>query len=609
MRRILPLISLLLFFSSTLVLAQGTYTAASNAESDVAAVINGPTHVAVNGDIIQIPCSGAQSVTWSSQLIVTASITLSGLGATPNTGASTVGAGTNCLTIIDGATANGGLFYFKPTYSATNNVTTIQNLNIDPKPGTSLYSPIFIIGTATSSGFPEGRVDNVTFGYSTQWTGNGNAGWMIVQDDVNGVADHNTIPGDSSVELFTGNYSSWLGIGQYGDESWAVPDSYGTANNWFNENNLLNVTEEVNDCETADTFQNKGGCRVVNRYNQVTCNSCFQIASVHGLDTSGRPRSGRHTEAYKNTVNCVGNSCQDLASYRGGTGLVWGNTATGTYFNQIFDITVYRNVYNNIPFGPCGGLNSLDPWDTVDNVVYYSGTATSGSGGNTMSDTSQSWTANQFIPRGAPYSVYDTTKTFTAEITSNSANSLTVVGGIPEQSNSFSVGDHYEIIRATVCADQGGRGMGNYISGDTPSQTNALNEALDPVYEWDNSVPAGHIKQNFESDTARVLANRDYYTENATGSPQEQTSPTSPFDGSGSGGKGVGWGTLANRPTSCTPTVGYFANDSGSQGTLYLCKTANTWTAFYTPYTYPHPLAGGGGPVPPAPTGLTATVH
>jgi len=68
---------------------------------------------------------------------------------------------------------------------------------------------------------------------------------------------------------------------------------------------------------------------------------------------------------------------------------------------------------------------------------------------------------------------------------------------------------------------------------------------------------------------------------------------------------GVGCGTLANRPPSCTTGTGYWAtNQSCSDftgmvgvnpktpisGTLYKCTSTNTWTAFYTPHTYPHPL-------------------
>lgn len=84
------------------------------------------------------------------------------------------------------------------------------------------------------------------------------------------------------------------------------------------------------------------------------------------------------------------------------------------------------------------------------------------------------------------------------------------------------------------------------------------------------------------------------------------------------GASGVGVGTLASRPSTCTPTpesadagnggVGYWATDQGSwnqstsnpeghdkagaDGVLYRCSATNTWTVAYTPYTYPHPLQG-----------------
>ena len=61
---------------------------------------------------------------------------------------------------------------------------------------------------------------------------------------------------------------------------------------------------------------------------------------------------------------------------------------------------------------------------------------------------------------------------------------------------------------------------------------------------------------------------------------------TTSFDGS----VGIGVGLLAARPSSgLTVGVGYWATDTN---TLYRATGAATWEAYYTPYTYPHPLGG-----------------
>lgn len=113
-----------------------------------------------------------------------------------------------------------------------------------------------------------------------------------------------------------------------------------------------------------------------------------------------------------------------------------------------------------------------------------------------------------------------------------------------------------------------------------------------------------------------IQPNRDYYE---SGSMTVQTSSTLPFNGT----SGVGFGTLANRPTTCTTYgdgsgagVGYWATDqgnwnlstsnpqgvqqNGASGLLYRCVATNTWALYYTPYQYPHTLQGaiagtGGG--------------
>lgn len=160
-----------------------------------------------------------------------------------------------------------------------------------------------------------------------------------------------------------------------------------------------------------------------------------------------------------------------------------------------------------------------------------------------------------------------------------------------------------------------------------------VNGILNPLYFWNNRLGSGgrvpfecvnHVVTSPippQTCVNHVVANRDTY--DAVGGIQ--TSPSSPFNGS----SGMGFGTLANRPTSCTPTpqaadagrggVGYWATDAGgnwnqangtaNDGALYRCSAANTWTLHYTPYAYPHPLVGGVSPPPPQvtpnpPTGI-----
>lgn len=112
------------------------------------------------------------------------------------------------------------------------------------------------------------------------------------------------------------------------------------------------------------------------------------------------------------------------------------------------------------------------------------------------------------------------------------------------------------------------------------------------------------------SDPLEVVENREFWTQRLVA-----------FDGSvsaiGSCGyygdnsctkSGVGCGTLASRPITCTTGVAYWATDQSCSdltdyigvnptepisGVLYKCTNTDTWTEYYVPYNYPHPLRDG----------------
>jgi hypothetical protein len=383
---------------------------------------------------------------------------------------------------------------------------------------------------------------------------------MTIYSEMYGVVDHNKFE-------FYGQTNGVRDYPEaYGDTAFSQPTQFGTANFVFIEDNVFNGGF-VNDC-------NNGG-REVARYNYYSANPNDPVADSGAIQTHeisqgvSRYRGCRALERYHNyAYNPTPSSPEYGAGDAGsGTGLHWANTISTGYNYDIVTQYIGRELAAN----NCGaGANHAGGCPASPSSFGYCGTGSTG--------VTSSWDGNSNPTTGYP------------------------------------------------CMGETGRGQGDLVNNaNFPSAANSVSgtqswphEKREPWYIWNETMAGGSaLIANPAWNGVQMKPDRNFYAQVAN---TPNSSPTSPFNGT----TGTGFGTLANRPTTCTagpggtydtsPTgsygVGYFATD---QNTLYVCTSTNTWTAIYQPYAYPHPLTAGGttlsGNTPTAPTGLVAIVQ
>ena len=540
-----------------------------------------------DGDIVIVP---AGTASWTQTLIVTKSVTLRGANIDA----------TDDVTVILDDIALAGPNNVGRIISAT--ISPMQSFRVSgitfrpgsrtarPGPGAAIHVNDSRSQTAPCTSL---RIDHCHFDRLNQM-GIRITGWFY------GVIDHCQWDTSTTGNVFSMNISAptWGGASnQLGNGSWADRSYFGTEKFIFVEDCVFNNNASA---VTSGSIDSEQGGRYVFRHN--TFKNTWP--GQHGTESGGY-RGGRAFEVYNNTLNFPTVKLSGNLR-RSGTSLIYNNTYTAASYNpHINNLTVFRENGSSWLVGGASGANPWDINDTSDQTgngygggpggLYTSGAHSGGNGSAALVVSETPWKGKDWTG----YSVTNLDQTdpkgfkVCSFVLSNTANSMIFSYNGTGTQIKFNPGNRFEVRRVLTALDQPGRGSGDLCIGagvrnfhNRKGIDGWPHEMLEPVYCWNNKLngkmndPTATVHSAYPS----VLENRDYYNYSSN------------FDGT----RGVGSGTSADRPSTCTTGVAYWATD---KNTLYQCSSTNTWKPYYTPYTYPHPLVTG------APLGKPANVQ
>jgi hypothetical protein len=446
---------------------------------------------AVDGDTVIVP---AGTAAWTSGLTITKGITIQGQ-TTTNSDNGTANDQTVLVDNLVHVPGDQGFFHCTTNTGQSLRITGITFTGVGGRGDTMYNGALRFRGTSDQV-----RIDHCHFTGGLKHNN-----YIAVYSTIYGVADHLVI---DNLPSQLGQQRVFNGTG-YGDLEFSRPAGYGGSQFFFFEDCYIN--------NTPGRFTGSGGVDAAHggKFVMRHCHLFNVEILCHGTEAD-RGRGGRAQEIYNNDYHWSYLTTMD--GIRSGSLIAHDNTFYGTT-PRGYALQTYRTFWNYHGF--FGGASGDNPWDYnateldgthVDGhppYLFESGTVSSGTS-TTLTDTSKSWTTNQWVG----YTARRLSDSVIGKVIANTSNTLTFAdAGYPKPD--WANGNQYQIHKVLAALDQPCRGAGDLISGDNPPPAWS-HQQLEPCYSWNNIHSPGGEHINFtpaSSSTATLLSGRDYFND------------------------------------------------------------------------------------------------